>query len=437
MSDSTSRRSFLQSVGLGAAAFGSGVPNLFGQDKAAKPIRFAVIGTGGRGTGLMRALLNFPGVEVVAMCDINEKHLNRAIEIVKRVKGNTPAGYSKDEYDYRNMLKRKDCDGVLVATPQKWHARMSVDCMKAGKSVGCEVPAGWTVDEMLELVATKEETGKRYMLLENYVYMRRHMAILSMVQKGLFGEPYYGLCSYIHRTPSLYFKPDGTLAWRGLTYLQAYGNIYPTHALGPVSKWFGINDGDRFEYCTSMMTEPPRMMHKYAVERCGPESEAAKAKFIAGEFVPTMIKTAKGSVIQVNFDGQSPRHADNYYLLQGTNGIYDSRRNIYIESGPQKGDHPNGYAEEEHENEIWKRHFEEAEKSGHGGGDYFVMSDLCEMVRQDREPWIDVYDAAAWSAIIGCSKMSIDRKGMPTEIPDFTNGRWEDASWRKDSMKPV
>ena len=57
-----------------------------------------------------------------------------------------------------------------------------------------------------------------------------------------------------------------------------------------------------------------------------------------------------------------------------------------------------------------------------------------KMLRQDREPWIDVYDAATWSAIIFCSKLSLDRKGARVEMPDFTGGRWKDPNWRKDHM---
>ena len=71
------------------------------------------------------------------------------------------------------------------------------------------------------------------------------------------------------------------------------------------------------------------------------------------------------------------------------------------------------------------------------GGDYFVLRDFVDMVRYDREPWIDVYDAATWSVIYHCSRLSIDRKGAAVEMPDFTGGRWKDANWRKDSSKPV
>ena len=56
------------------------------------------------------------------------------------------------------------------------------------------------------------------------------------------------------------------------------------------------------------------------------------------------------------------------------------------------------------------------------------------MIREDKEPWIDVFDAATWSSIIFCSKLSLDRKGARVDMPDFTNGKWKDPHWRKDRM---
>ena len=56
------------------------------------------------------------------------------------------------------------------------------------------------------------------------------------------------------------------------------------------------------------------------------------------------------------------------------------------------------------------------------------------MVRENRKPWIDAYDCAAWSSLLELSRLSIDRKGAPVEIPDFTEGRWKDPNWRKDQM---
>ena len=71
---------------------------------------------------------------------------------------------------------------------------------------------------------------------------------------------------------------------------------------------------------------------------------------------------------------------------------------------------------------------------GHGGIDYYCIYDFVQMIRDDKEPWIDVYDAASWSSLIFCSKLSLDRKGARVEMPDFTNGKWKDPQWRSAQM---
>ena len=80
------RRSFLAGAGLAVL----GMPAAAQGD--ATPVRIAFIGVGGRGTGLLKVLLSLPGTEVPAICDINEEHLDRAVKIVEKVRGNTPAG---------------------------------------------------------------------------------------------------------------------------------------------------------------------------------------------------------------------------------------------------------------------------------------------------------------------------------------------------------
>jgi len=394
----------------------------------ARPARVAVIGVGGRGTGLLRVLLTHPGVEVPAICDINESHLNRAIKIVQRVRGNTPAGFSKGPYDYRRMLERDDFDGVLIATPAELHAEMAVDTMLAGKHVGSEVPGAYKLEECWNLVKTKEKTGKRYMLLENYNYARYRMMVHNMCRKGMFGDMYYAECSYIHDCTSLRFKSDGSLTWRGELKVDQYGNLYPTHAVGPVSKWLGINRGDRMVSLSSMISRA-QCINAYAAKRFGAESKAAQIDFKAGDMSVTNIKTAQGRMIQVFYDSDSPRPASIFYLVQGTEGVYDSRGNrVYIDGKtPRHQWESAGKYRPEFDHDYWKLHGKQASKTGHGGGDYFVMKDLADMVRYDREPWIDVYDSATWSAIVALSRQSVDRGGSSVEFPDFTNGRWREA----------
>jgi len=113
MNDRIHRRELLR---MGAAAgLAAGLAAPASADDKAKPLRVGVIGVGGRGTYLLSLALK-AGVEVPALCDIKEPHLNRAIDLVAKERdGRKPAGYSRGPMDYQRMLQRDDLDAVIVA----------------------------------------------------------------------------------------------------------------------------------------------------------------------------------------------------------------------------------------------------------------------------------------------------------------------------------
>ncbi len=413
-----SRRGFLATSGM-AALMAAGSPAIRAENTT-DTVRIGIIGVGGRGTALMQILLHFPEVTIPAICDINPEHLGRAIQIVETVRGNTPDGYQEGPYDYRRMLERDDLDAILVTTPAEWHAVMSVDAMKAGKHVGSEVPGANSMEECWALVRAKEETGKRYMLLENYNYTRDRMMVGNMVEKQLFGELTYAECSYIHDVNTLRFYPDGSMTWRGEAMRTGFGNQYPTHSLGPVSKWMGIHETDRFKSLVSMQSRPVGL-EKFVKDRFGEDSPQAQIEWTAAGMNVTMIKTEMDRLITVYYDTNSPRPADIFYLLQGDKGVFDSRRGIYLveDSDAEQWSSWQNYLEA-HDHDYWRLRGEEAAQTGHGGGDYFVLSDFVEMARSDEEPFINVYDSAAWSAVIPLSQESIRKGGCSVEFPDFT-----------------
>src|SRR5450759_4864763 len=82
---------------------------------ATKPVRIAVVGVGRRGLGLLRILLDLEGVEVPAICDIDEKNLAKALDLVEKIRGKRPEGYSRGEEDFRRLVVRDDLDAVLCA----------------------------------------------------------------------------------------------------------------------------------------------------------------------------------------------------------------------------------------------------------------------------------------------------------------------------------
>jgi predicted dehydrogenase len=430
MRDLSRRDAFKWAISSGVAMAFSGTMTSVG--RAAEPsgdqkkVRIGFIGVGDRGTGLLKVTLAFPNVEVPAICDIDENRLRNAQSLVEKAKGKKPEGYSKDAHDYRRLLSRDDLDAVLIGTPQELHAEMVVDALHAKKFVGSEVPACITVDECWKLVEAHEQSKTGYMMLENYLYSQPVMMIQRMVDEGLFGELTYGYGSYIHEIRNMRFKKDGSLTWRGENILHNRGIIYPTHAVGPVCRWMGINKTDTLSTLVAMDSKAIST-HKYAVEKFGADSNAAKVKFENGDTNQCLIRTKNGRLIEVRYDTSSPRpNGMGEYSLQGSKASYVStfgERKIYLEgkSPAEKWQNLDEY-NDQYNSKYWSERGEEAAKSGHGGGDYFVISDFIRSI-QTGESAIDVYDAVTWSCIRPLSEESIKGGSKPMQIPNFREKR--------------
>lgn len=436
MNRAFTRRSFLHSQA--ALAAGSLVPGIvFGEQTSEKsetnsrPLRIGVIGVGGRGTYLLRLLLE-QGAEVPAICDIRPQRLEAAGQLIaKACEGQMPATYGETPTDYRRMLQRDDLEAVLIATPMQWHAVMAVDALRAGKHVLSEVSAAMTIQECWDLVNAVEETGKIYMLAENCCFWRPVLAIAQMIAAGMFGQLTFAECGYVHDCRALAFEADGTLTWRGEIKRDHRGNYYPTHSLGPVAKWLGINRGDRL--VSLVAAETGRAAMRYYVEKQFPEDHPARGiNFKSGDSTTVLVKTARDVLIDLRYDVMSarPHPTTVYYALQGTKAVYDSRiDSLWIEErSKSKAWEPAGPYIEEFDHSLWREHHEKAKTTGHSGGDYFVIQQFMEAVRNGGPVPVDVYDAAAWSAISPLSEQSLDEGGKPVEIPDFTRGKWEQVT---------
>ena len=195
MSEFTRRGMMKMAVGAGVALAMSRASAALAQagDANGKKVRVGFIGVGDRGTGLLRVLVQLPGVEVPAVCDIVSERTKRAQDIVQKALGNRPESYENGPTDYRKLLERDDLDAVVLGTPQELHAAMTIDAFKAAKFVGSEVPACTTIDECHAMIkAFRETKGAGYMMLENYLYSSYVMQVQTMVDAGLFGDLTYG-----------------------------------------------------------------------------------------------------------------------------------------------------------------------------------------------------------------------------------------------------
>src|SRR4030095_16538542 len=133
-------------------------------------VRLAVIGTGFRGRDTLREVLNVPGVQVTALCDVVQDQGVQAKAMVEKAGQKTPAVYFQGDHAFEDLVKRDDVDFVYIATPWEWHVPPALAAMNAGKHVGDEVPAGYTLEDLWKLVDTSEKTRRHCMMLENCCY---------------------------------------------------------------------------------------------------------------------------------------------------------------------------------------------------------------------------------------------------------------------------
>jgi hypothetical protein len=467
------RRSFIKKAamaGLTTTAFAkSGIPDEATEKRSERRpvkgptdrIRTGFIGVGNRGQGHLRTCLESKIADIIAICDISERSLSSAKKLISDSTVPLPSVYTGSDYSYLDMLDKEELDAVIIATPWEWHSRMAVASMESGAYTGVEVPAAITIDECWDLVNTHEETGTELMFLENGNYDKSFLAILNMVRQNVFGELLHCRCGYLHDLRGVKFN-DGVeydyvpgrplkfgqdayaeAQWRGLHSLRRNGDLYPTHGIGPVAKVLDIHNGNRFLSLSSLATKA-RGLKKYVDDYGGPNHPLSKVKWNCGDIVISTIDCENGETVIVTHNCNNPRPHVGDYMVQGTTGLwYEDWKSIYIENqSPVKDEYePDERWISKYNHKYWREKGGKAEGSGHGGIDYMILNDFFNAVRENKPAPIDVYDAAAWSAISPLSEMSIARGNAPVDFPDFTRGQWikfsDEKVFAPDEMFPM
>jgi hypothetical protein len=437
------RKQFFRNALMGGSAMALPLLSLYGQGDRDR-LRVALIGTGLRGQAHLRQLLRRKDVEVIAICDIDERMLARTREILSRSAQHKPTEYTSGPEAWRDLLAKERLDAVLIATPWEWHTPMIIGALEAGvKYVGTEVVLGITLADHWKVVKAAERHGGHVMMLENVCYRRDVMAVLNMVRQGLFGELIHLQGGYQHDLRHVKFNDGNTVGgprvqfgerafsearWRTQHSVTRNGDLYPTHGLGPIAHWININRGNRFTKLSSIASKA-RGLHDWIVQKGGKDHPNASVAFKLGDIVTTQIECANGETILLQHDTNLPRPYSLGFRVQGTKGLWmDVNKGVYIEGRSKTHDQWDDQATwfERYDHPLWKRWNSEASGAGHGGMDFFVIHAFVESARRGTATPMDVYDAAAWSAVTPLSEASIRKGGRPVDFPDFTQGAWKD-----------
>lgn len=439
------RKEFIKTTGITAA----GIALLPADQLFARPasiadsVKIGIIGVGLRGQNHLDLLLRRNDVELVAICDVDERMLNEAKTMIQKSGKKMPQVITGDKNAWKDLVTIKGLDGVIIATPWEWHTPMILGALQAGiKYIGTEVVLGITLQDHWNVVKTSEKYQASVMMLENVCYRRDVMAVLNMVRQGLFGEMIHLQGGYQHDLREVKFN-DGVhpyghgvefgekgfseAHWRTQHSVDRNGDLYPTHGVGPIAQFININRGNRFTRLSSYASKP-RGLHNHIVKQGGADHPNAKVQFKLGDVVTTNIQCANGETILLQHDTNLPRPYSLGFRVQGTEGLWmDVNKSVYIQDKSLKA-HQWEDAKtwlDKYDHPLWERWSKETEGAGHGGMDFFVVHAFVESIKRRQPTPMDVYDAAAWSAITPLSEESIKKGNAAIDFPDFTKGAWK------------
>lgn len=160
-SSDRSRRNFLQSTAACGAAAGLLATTAARAAGANQRVRIGVIGAGNRGFNtltktLVRLRKAGRQLDLVSVADVYAVHRQRFVDFVQQQTGMSATSH----VDYRDLLQEKDLDAVVIATPDHWHAKITLDALAAGKDVYCEKPMTHTIEEGRQVVSAWQTSGR-------------------------------------------------------------------------------------------------------------------------------------------------------------------------------------------------------------------------------------------------------------------------------------
>jgi hypothetical protein len=392
-------------------------------------VRIGIVGTGLRGRSMLDEWLGVEGVRITALCDVVPEKVSMAVAQMKKAGHNyEPALYTSGERAFESLCARDDIDLVYTATPWEWHVPVCLTAMRNGKHAATEVPAAYTLEDCWKLVDTSESTRRHCLMMENCCYGANELTVLNMCRAGVFGELKHGGAAYNHDLREILFENRDEGLWRRAPHTRRNGNLYPTHGLGPVAWYMGINRGDRFESMVSMST-PEFGLTKWRADHEPRDSAKWQERYTCGDVNISLIKTARGRVIRLEHDVTSPRPYSRINMIQGTLGLFeDYPPRVYVEG--REAPHSWGTLDTykgEFTHQLWRSLGDKASGAGHGGMDYIMAWRAVQWFHEGLAPDFDVYDAAAWSAPGPLSEQSVAKGGAPMRFPDFTRGAWREA----------
>lgn len=228
------RREFLDTLAVGAAGLAvSSTAKSYGQIMGSNDrLNFAIIGLHSRAYAHLSALkANKDTARVAYVCDVDTTIMKKFVDDAQRELGYAP---SVDQ-DFRNILEKKEIDAITIATPDHWHAPMSIRGLQAGKHVYVEKPCSHNPAEGALLVQAQKKYGKLVQMGTQQRSSAHTIEIVDKIHDGLIGRAYYAKAWYSNVRKSIGVGKEAPVPqqlnwdlWQGPAPRRAYkDNVQP------------------------------------------------------------------------------------------------------------------------------------------------------------------------------------------------------------------
>jgi len=361
-----------------------------------------------RGESFARSATDLVGMKLVALCDTWQERLQ---ELGRHL---GVATYT----DYDKFLEH-DLDAVILANYFHEHAPFAIKALDAGKHVLSETSSNFTLAEGVALCRRVEQTGRVYMLAENYPFTAFNMEMRRIYRTGEIGEVTYAEGEYNHP-----MSPRDRLAISpGLDHWRNWipPTYYCTHALAPL-----VYITDTRPIKINGLSIACRAVDKQSVR-------------VADPGCVILCRMDNGAVFRI-FGLLLPGHS-NWYRVHGSRGAMEIARGPgYFGPGRVRVWHeewdlrPGEPAERDFVPD-WPEHAEQARQAGHGGGDFWTNLEFANAIRSGRPPFLDVYRGVSLSSVGILAWKSAMADGKPYDVPDFRKER-ERKRYENDRWSP-
>ena len=357
--------------------------------------------------------------EVVAVCEKDEIRLGKA----KKKLGNM-ACYYKD-FDF--FIEHSGLDAVLLANYFNEHTEYAIKLLGKNIHVLSECTSNVTMAEGVKLVEAVEASKATYTLAENYPYMLFNQEMKRVADGGSLGKIIFAEGEYNHASDPYKTLPDDTWESTRLFDSEKHWRLYNprtyyvTHSLAPIMYATGANP----IRVTAMPVFEPMPDDCNRAPYCGDRA--------------AIITTLNDDNSVFKFTGCAGfGGTENSYRLCGTKGMIENVRGTggkimlrYEENyKPEDKETVNFYMPE------WVgRDKELIKKAGHGGGDFCIVKEFLNCIREGKQHPFDVYFATKMASVAILGHRSLLEYGVPYNIPDFKNEEDRDK-YRNDNLSP-